>query len=540
LSFNEEGGLVMRKFNKKKTVAIMLVAALSVTTALSGCGKKKVDYDVEDGQETVDDGDGAGLKSRLGIPDSYEGNLEVGSSGLDSIKIDDDDIITPSTDSMSVVSFKKNTIDSEYKQQVCEAVFDKSQGIYEYDWEHMTKDDIQVQIDMYNQIIDEGQASGDEETVEYAQEYIDYLNEELANAVDERTGAGEYTATDYIGMIGTNQFMLSFSDSDDALGASFELSYYPYETMINYRPYEGAVYVYAYDSIYGDDGYDDSIPNSCTLSKEDAEEQAKQFLEACGIDDVVETGSSDLLWEYYDSTYEVVATEYDGYIVTFERSINGTAPYSADLSMVDTLEDENVWSNTETFTIYIDDNGVISASCYPLLASTGEEQKNVDLLSWDEILESLNNNLSSYYTENKTSYSDITFNDVRLTYCKLQDETDEELYKYIPVWVFAEAEKYDGEYDYDYPVQAVVVNAMTGDIIDLKDILEDESSYDYDDYDLSDYIDYDEDYDYDDEEDDSDYDIEIIDDEEYDDSDYDIEVGDDDDDDSEDDSIIEE
>lgn len=518
----------------------MLVAALSVTTALSGCGKKKVDYDVEDGQETVDDGDGAGLKSRLGIPDSYEGNLEVGSSGLDSIKIDDDDIITPSTDSMSVVSFKKNTIDSEYKQQVCEAVFDKSQGIYEYDWEHMTKDDIQVQIDMYNQIIDEGQASGDEETVEYAQEYIDYLNEELANAVDERTGAGEYTATDYIGMIGTNQFMLSFSDSDDALGASFELSYYPYETMINYRPYEGAVYVYAYDSIYGDDGYDDSIPNSCTLSKEDAEEQAKQFLEACGIDDVVETGSSDLLWEYYDSTYEVVATEYDGYIVTFERSINGTAPYSADLSMVDTLEDENVWSNTETFTIYIDDNGVISASCYPLLASTGEEQKNVDLLSWDEILESLNNNLSSYYTENKTSYSDITFNDVRLTYCKLQDETDEELYKYIPVWVFAEAEKYDGEYDYDYPVQAVVVNAMTGDIIDLKDILEDESSYDYDDYDLSDYIDYDEDYDYDDEEDDSDYDIEIIDDEEYDDSDYDIEVGDDDDDDSEDDSIIEE
>jgi hypothetical protein len=525
----------MRKFNNK-TTAILFVAVLSATTALSGCGKKKIDYDVEDGQETDNDGDGAGLAARLGIPESYEGDLEVGSSGLDSIKIDDDDIITPSTDSMSVVSFTKNTIDNEYKQQVCEAIFDQSQGIYEYDWEHMTKDDIQVQIDMYNQIVEEGTASGDEDTVEYAQEYIDYLNEEMENAVDERSGAGDYSGTDFIGYIGQNQYMISFSDSDDSLGASFDLSYYPYETMINYRPCEGAVYVYAYDSIYGDDGYDDSIPNECTLSKDDAAELAKQFLDDCGIDDVIQTNISDLLWEYYDSSYEVVSTAYDGYIVTFERSINGTAPYSADLSMVDTLEDESVWSNTETFTLNIDDSGVISASCYPLLKATGEEEKNVSLLTWDEILKSLNENLPTYYAEHTTSYSDITFNDVRLTYYKIPDASTEDAYTYTPVWIFAEAEKYDGEYDYDYPVQAVMVNAMDGSIIELTDVLEDESDY-YDDYlDLDDYdIEYDDDYDYDDEDyDDEDYDVDIEDSDDesivFDDSDIEYEESDDEDD----------
>eukprot|EP00975_Prorocentrum_lima_P047676 9968396-Prorocentrum_lima.AAC.1 len=66
--------------------------------------------------------------------------------------------------------------------------------------------------------------------------------------------------------------------------------------------------------------------------------------------------------------------------------------------MVDTLssDEDDAWYDapTETFSIQIDSNGVINASCYPLLVSTGEDQKNVDLLSWKELLKELDKNVA--------------------------------------------------------------------------------------------------------------------------------------------------
>ena len=62
---------------------------------------------------------------------------------------------------------------------------------------------------------------------------------------------------------------------------------------------------------------------------------------------MIVTDKSPLLWEYYDSSYNVIATEYEGYIVNFGRSVNGTAPYSADLSMVDTLSSDEICAGKE-------------------------------------------------------------------------------------------------------------------------------------------------------------------------------------------------
>ena len=45
-----------------------------------------------------------------GVPESYEGKLDVGDSGIKEITIKDDDIITPDSDSMSIVSYKKNSL----------------------------------------------------------------------------------------------------------------------------------------------------------------------------------------------------------------------------------------------------------------------------------------------------------------------------------------------------------------------------------------------------------------------------------------------
>ena len=475
----------MKKRKLTKMSAVLLATALSAATVFSGCSKK-IDYDMGDGtREEGSSGEGGELSSRLGVPESYEGKLDAGDSGIKEITIKDDDIITPDSDSMSIVSYKKNTFDNAYRQKVCEAVFDKAKGIYVYDWEHQTKSDLQGQIDSYQEMLEEAKESGDTDTQDYCKEYISYLENEMTTATDEREGAGDYSASDYIGQIGDNQFMLSFSEGTEGLNASFDLSYYPSDGLINYRPHEGASFVYAYDAKYGDEGIDDSITNSCTFSEDEAVSLAQEFLSGCGIDDVVVTDKSPLLWEYYDSSYNVIATEYEGYIINFGRSVNGIAPYSADLSMVDTLssDDEDTWYDapTETFSIQIDSNGVMNASCYPLLTSTGDEEKNVDLLSWKDLLKELDKNVPQYYTDNKTSYSDIEFNDVRLTYYCIKDDSKDDVYNYVPVWIFAQADEYDGTYDFDYPVQALMVNATDGTIYDLKDVL-DSGTAPYSDY----------------------------------------------------------
>lgn len=103
-------------------------------------------------------------------------------------------------------------------------------------------------------------------------------------------------------------------------------------------------------------------------------------------------------------------------------------------------------------------------------------------MSWKDLLSALNKNVPAYYTENKTSYNDIEYNDVRLTYYCMKDESQENIYQYVPVWIFAQADEEDGTYDYDYPVQAIMVNAVDGTIYDLKEVLQstDASAY-YDD-----------------------------------------------------------
>ena len=76
---------------------------------------------------------------------------------------------------------------------------------------------------------------------------------------------------------------------------------------------------------------------------------------------------------------------------------------------------------------------------------------------------------SALSPDNKTQYSTIEFNDVRLTYYKLKDG---DKYTYSPVWVFAQCDKMeDGSLDKDYPIQLIMLDATTGDMIDLKDVL---------------------------------------------------------------------
>ena len=106
------------------------------------------------------------------------------------------------------------------------------------------------------------------------------------------------------------------------------------------------------------------------------------------------------------------------------------------------------------------------------------------LLTWDEILEAAKTGIPEYYgsLDNKTGYLDITFDEVKLTYYRVNDtETDEngnevmKGYRLIPVWAFVctdpgknGGDNFVGAGDRDmYPFQLVIINAMDGSVVNL-------------------------------------------------------------------------
>lgn len=456
------------KKQRRAMAVFLLIFTLSVSMALSGCGKKTVDYEFGEGDESGGNTEGD-LSARLGIPKSYEGEIPVGESGLSKITIQDEDIQVPSTDGMSIVHAKKNLMDAGYRQTVAETIFDRSGGIYRYDWDVSYKQDVEVQMQIYQMLLDNANDIGDTANASWYEQYLEELQTQYDDAVEEREGPGDWSALDYVGKIGSTQFRLSFSPSENGLSSYFSFSIHPYESQILYRPYAGATQAFYYTSL-NEDGQE----NRCSWSAEEAAEIAEDFLNDCGIQDVVLDSVTDLLWDYTDASLNTIASELDGYLVTFTRAVNGCAPYQAYFFMVDNLQSGDTFfvggPSYETYSVYLDDNGIFAADCFDLLLPPEETENNVDLLSWDEILEIADTAIPNYYIKYPTSFNALSFNDIRLTYYLVKDE-EEDTYQYIPVWVFAQIEEYEGEYNDDSPTQVVMINAVTGDVIDLPEMM---------------------------------------------------------------------
>ena len=131
----------MKKKGYGKALTLLLVTSLVAGTVLTGCGKKKVDYNM--GDDENGSGGGGKLASRLDVPDSYEGALEgidTDATGLTDVKINASKITVPDTDKMSILYYNQNQVDNEYEKRVCENFFDVSAGVYTYSWESLTRE----------------------------------------------------------------------------------------------------------------------------------------------------------------------------------------------------------------------------------------------------------------------------------------------------------------------------------------------------------------------------------------------------------------
>ncbi len=461
----------MKKSNLKKAAVVALAGLMMAQTALTGCGQKTVDYDV-DGNSNQNDGDKtstsdrAGIGGKLGVPESCNETIDVGNSTLGSITINDEEIEIPDADKMNVAHFTPYSLTKEDKKKIAETLFEKDKGIYLYDYENRIKSDIQEQIDSDKQQIEQAEEDGDTSWVSYLEEEIKELEKELAEAPETYPEAGDYDGEDFIGMIGDTEYtlgMYSYGAEEDEGGAGMgSYVYFSPDNAVDIRPCEGAV------SGYITEWTDEALgANMSSMTAEEAEDIAENFLADLGITDVIKKQTSDLYWSYYSDNGEAVATEVDGYSVIFSRAIAGTPTYNGRIYSVDNLQQNNGWADipVESYSVYVYDGKVVKAYWQQIFGQADSVEENVELLSYEQIIEKANTEMAKYYEKYPTRYKNVEFNDVRLTYYIVSDGDGK--CKYIPVWVFSQYEErtdYDGS---DNPEQLVILNAMDGSFVDL-------------------------------------------------------------------------
>ncbi len=459
--FNENGANYKHS-NKKITVGF--ITAILLLTAFSGCGDKSVDYGLtgesDAGSSTLDSGV---LATEYGIPGECDTKLSVGDSGLEKIEIYDTDITYPNVSGMNIAYYTKNELTSERKQEIAEALFDKDEGIYVYSWDLMTKEDIQEFIDYYERLIEACNANGDTSEAMWYESDLATYEEMLSTASDDYPSADDYSEDIYIGTIDGREYELVYSETS----VSMEI----HENLYKYKEADKLDDVVSCGTLsesYYSGADTGELTNLCELDESEAQLLAEDFLAELEIDDMILTETNGLYWEYYDYMGETVAIELDGYSFKYTCAIDGVPVSTKSVSCVDNITENGIGVDipTEEMKICIDSNGVVLASWTDYMQPTGETEKNVELLTFDEILEKANENVAAYYMSYPTRFNDVEFNDIELTYY-LEAADEEGVFKYVPAWVLTE---YEENTDYtmeNEPNQMVVIDATTGEVIDL-------------------------------------------------------------------------
>ena len=449
----------------KKKNLIRLCAYIAGMSLLAGtftaCGDKTVDY-VVDGETANSSSDDETLALKYGIPEQCEKTLDTGDSGLTEISINDAEVTYPSTSGMDIVYYTKSDIANEKKQEIAENIFDTSEGIYEIDLENRTKSDIQQDIDYYEKMVQIYTENGMSDMAEEYQADLNSYNEAMENAPDEYQAAGDYSGSYYMGSIDGRKYTLNFS-SDGIYFDPWDIDYKSRDDLENV-----AGYVYGSSEYISSDEINE-LTNLCSYTESEAQSIAEDFMVDVGIDDMILTETNELCWEYNNLiTSQSELTELDGYVFTFARAVSNSPVATKSLSNVDNLttEDGYVDIYAEECKIAVDSNGILYAWWTVYMKATGKTEENAELLSFDAMLEIANESVADYYTEYPTSYSEIEFNNVELSYYLSETEEDG-IFKYVPAWIFTEYEEDDEYSNANYPNQMVVIDATDGSVIDL-------------------------------------------------------------------------
>ncbi len=458
---------------------IFIFMQIAFVLLLSGCSKKEQDdsFVLDLPGETKESIQTGELAGKLGVPEGIHTTLEFNASNVESVSINDDEIDVPDVPAVYTQEYSRIELNAEYKKQVAEAIFGDS-ALYIYDG-LPTKVECDKCIDYYKGVQD----SPDEFYQIYYSELIEEYEELKEKASDRREENVDYSSNQYIATIGNWQYLLTFKENKGYC-SSIELSLYPEISMPDFFELDDDAFgvveswvslrdcslIYT-DLLHSDEVTEEAVENNlCVYSLDEAMNIAAASISSITDVPLIFAYSRQLALFYFQETTDVSCRINDGYEMTFVPEIEGIRPFIADLYQVDYINDEYYKEHKNEESSCIITNGTI---LHAMVASNGlvgfgydmplkkiSDIQKADLLTWDEIMEALKTGLPDYYAKHQTSYLQMSFNQVELSYYPRETDTG---FAYVPVWVFAAVDEKLEEVE-----QLVLVDAMDGTIIEAK------------------------------------------------------------------------
>lgn len=477
---------------KRKNV---IISALVLAIALTGCSGKKVDYNME--TENINTKAGSDISA---FDDSTKWNDSFAVETSDkSVDVDiSADITLPDCKSMSVVEVKNIKVGADFKKSVIEAYFGDS-TVYYHDIPHYTKEEIYHSMEVvkneiagYQQEIDAGLITeeGVSRVMKSENDLLEQYEKAEPSALDTREKATDYTdCNEYLGYIGNVFCELRFGIAED--GSLEYISAKPLKAGSEGTLYDDSEYGYygppSFAEEKGVEGFNggatggdttSSYDNECALSKDEAIKKAEEFQNKLGRASQVYIGTSDYEWsagviEDGDDTVKtgdkesVIKDTAWGYIIDYGEGVDGIAfckslDFTRNMDIWETLDNYDDFMPYGSSSFIVTDQGVTEFTVsYPV--DIVNESKNVELLSMDTIKEIIKDDM----TKNSDQYDftqNHTYNNLKLGYIRLKDASDKDKYTYVPAWCLS---KQDKGYD-RYPVY---VNAIDGTIIRIDDLI---------------------------------------------------------------------
>lgn len=462
----------------KVIVMIMMIFLLSGTVC--GCGKKEVDYGLEGkGKAESSSSSLAQFKDAKNWTDEWnvparDATGELEEEQMLSINAE---IVVPEVDTMSVIEAEKTTIDEDFRKQFLKSFF-KDGEIYYHDKEHYTKEELEKAIadleEKHAQFVGKIQGTegdGDDwiandmkEELQESQKELQEWKELLPQVSDTYTVAEEFgSCTEYAGQLDDLLCQVSFNESA-VLAKPLDEKYYGPETL---REYDTV------SQLEKSNNGDENTLNECRISMEDARSLAEHFMNKIGRSNQVCLEEKNLMW--YGENTEKKSNAADekyavyGYSFTYGTGIDGIDFANFDMFPSCEYFGPYWWeleahvneklNNGDSITITVTDEGITEISLKTPL-DIRNVNSQVKLLPLDVVKDIMKNEVMEHPEKYYFDY-DSNFNQMELAYIKSKDNSQEDVFSYVPTWCLS------SHAEGASMMHPIFVNAIDGSIVYL-------------------------------------------------------------------------
>lgn len=462
----------------------ILYAGLAAGLAMlffAGCGReKKVDYRIVDedieGLQT-DKNSGKSSVSQFAEEKVWNEAWTINEGTDDETEVTvEAEIRLPETDDMWVVEVMVPQFDAERKERIIKEIFG-DEDVYYNDTEHLPRRELEK---IYAEYEARSESSSEMER-ETAKQYMKKYEKLIENASDTYTLAEAYEVNEYIGKIKGKTYELGFYEIEgetEEEAYSQWINFYATD-MAELCPEEYPGYTrYMAHPYMTSDKYTSIGENGCELSVTQAEQQARNFLEALGLEYPVLISTKPLLWG--DETMDYMNC-YDwpanGYVFTFEYGINEVSFPGFESSFIgideySLVNEETGYSKRAQAVVYVTDQGIIDMYAGNPV-ETIEISECVKLLPLNSVQNIMKEQIAKScqefnYDSNAQSVGGsrkLVFTHIELLYFRVSDKNNPGNYSYIPVWRLGEqiGEELQNNRTIRNPV---LINAIDGSLIE--------------------------------------------------------------------------